>query len=88
MEDYSNLLEIEPTTCVPALWLHAGAYLKSKTGEIGDFWVKTVSLGPTPEECVVRIFRVGLGDTLRRTVPEVYEQFEPTGRQSVLPPHT
>jgi hypothetical protein len=76
----------EPTVLVIPAWIHAGAILKGKSPDDGRFWVKEVTSGNPSGVSIVKILRVGLGDTLRMSIAEVYDRFEPTGQRSTLPP--
>jgi len=70
-------------------WLRAGIYLRDRSPNSNQgkgYWVKSIEDGDGEEDTIVRVLRIGLGDTLRLTIPELLAQYEPTGRNSSLPP--
>jgi hypothetical protein len=79
----------DPIVYVYPEWLRAGIYLRDRSPSSDQdkgYWVKSIESGEDAETTIVRVLRIGLGDTLRLTIPEFLAKFEPTGRNSSLPP--
>lgn len=80
----------DPRVYVYPDWLRAGIYLRDRSSSSNqakeNYWVKSIESGEDAETTIVRVLRIGLGDTLRLTVPELLVRLEPTGRNSSLPP--
>jgi hypothetical protein len=69
-------------------WLRVGVYLRDRSSDADQkgYWVRSIESGGDAESTIVRVLRIGLGDTLKLTIPELLARMEPTGRNSSLPP--